>query len=399
MECILANFNYGNGPFIKTLHLGLQINKERVQRGFEEIPIIVPLVYGNKQLSIMSEEFDKEIKKNPSIFLIDKFIGGLLEDIFYKGDNYQQSLENLLKRQPLAEDRLQDYLSGSFKTQTLSGKTFVLNKEQIFFELSNNPKLLTGCQRSFMTTEGLFSKILYKAVLEPSLDLDISLLNETRIQIANKIEENKNIILLSEPSIFSYESNKKRWREEIFTPPFTHPPKNNTEEISNGMYIMVSGIEGLRKFFDVAKNFNIILYCPPYTNLEGANNSYPPEIVSNPNIKYQFARTGWSTVWWSHMSETPLITFPYQKYDDPEIFFNERTVKKLNLATIYNEGIDNPEDILKIADSKVNNLKYVNSRLLENYGTIDGIEYMSRIICDFLDGTSIESYKNVEQVL
>ena len=231
------------------------------------------------------------------------------------------------------------------------------------------------------------------------MDLDISLLNETRIQIANKIEENKNIILLSEPSIFSYESNKKRWREEIFTPPFTHPPKNNTEEISNGMYIMVSGIEGLRKFFDVAKNFNIILYCPPYTNLEGANNSYPPEIVSNPNIKYQFARTGWSTVWWSHMSETPLITFPYQKYDDPEIFFNERTVKKLNLATIYNEGIDNPEDILKIADSKVNNLKYVNSRLLENYGTIDGIEYMSRIICDFLDGTSIESYKNVEQVL
>src|SRR3989344_8680940 len=397
MEALITNFNHGNGPYIKTITLCIAVNEELKKRGHSPLPIIVPHIYGDLQKKILSEEFADILKDNPEALLLDDFSGELLESLLFKTGHYQRNLELLLENQPKQEVRLRDYLQGTLTVKTLSGKEIKIPGEGIQFEIANNPKFATGYRKSFMTTEGFFSQVLYETAEESALGFDPKVLQEVRYKIANKIEEDKSLHLMSEPSIFSYNISRKRWRNEIFTPPFTHLPEKNSEDVEEGMYVMISGIAGLRPLFDQARDFGMKLYCPSSVkDLNGADNTRHPSFVTNPNIRYQFARTGWSTVWWSHMSETPLITLPYQHGDDPEIFFNEKTVTRLGIATLYDPGKDNPKEVLERADLLSPHIKGVNERLLSVYGTIDGINYMAKVIAASLEGKSLDSYKLVE---
>lgn len=404
MPHMIATFAHGNGPYARTMDLGIAINDELEGRGEGRLPIIMPLVYGDRQIRIMGEEIEalgKSPNKMWDEILLDEFYGGILKELFFKAGHYQENLELLLEKQPALEEKLRDYLAGTLEVKTLDGQERRVEGREVEFEISHNPRVATGYKNSFYTTIGFFSEILWSAASEAragNLDFNPELLDEVKIKIANKIEEDKTHHFMPEPFVFSYRPRRQRWREEIFTPPFIHIPNPNNEQVPKGMYVMPTGIEGLQGLFDSVDKFGMKLYCPPFGPIEGADNTHTPEFVANPNIKYQFARTGWSSVWLSHMSETPLIAPAYTQGDDPEIYFNEKSVQALGLAAIF-DGKKDPREVLVKTDSLRPRIQEVNQKLRINYGTLDGMNYTARAIVDYLINADVSRYEEKEPVL
>jgi hypothetical protein len=402
MEFMNTTFAYGNGPYSRILDLGISINDELEKRGLPRHSIIIPLVYGERQKKIMMEEHGDIIKTHQDEVLLDETQGKILDELLYKGGDYQKNLEYLLNNQPKLEEKLRDYLSGNLLLKRFDELEISVMGEAINFEISHNPRVATGYNQSFYTTIGYFSEILERAALlslEGELEFDPNLLREVKTNIAVKLESDRNVHFMPEPFTFSYLERRLRWEHEIFTPPFIHPPEKNSEQVEQGIYVMVSGIDGLSHLYENAQQFGFKLYCPPFIkNMKNANNTHTPDFVANPNIKYQLARTGWSSVWWSHMTNTPLITPAYTHGDDPEIFFNELTVRRLNLATIPDE-VSNPRHLLAMADHKRHHVKKLNEKLQTNYGTLDGINYTARIIADSIEGKPIDRYRQKEPCL
>jgi hypothetical protein len=395
MECMITTFAHGNGPYSRTVDLGIAINEKLVARGGNRLPIIVPLVYGNRQRRIMMEDFGDVIESEPDSILLDEFYGGILEKLFFKGGHYQRNLEYLLDNYPKLEEELRDYLSGELKLQRIDGSNKNVRGKDVTFEISHNPRVATGYKKSFYTTIGYFSEILEKTAQIASaghIDFDPILLREVRVKVADKIEVDKKIHFMPEPFVFSYDPKRERWRDEIFTPPFVHPPRDNYEEIHEGMYFTATGIDGLQGLFDGVSDFGLKLYCPPFIKFDGADPRFPPSVVANPNIRYQFGRTGWSTVWISHLTETPLITPAYTRGDDPEIYFNELSVEKLGLASVFDKSQD-PIEVIRRADALRTSLSKTNKQLLKTYETLDGIDYTANIIIDSLEGKDISQYR------
>ena len=86
------------------------------------------------------------------------------------------------------------------------------------------------------------------------------------------------------------------------------------------------------------------------------------------------------------------------KGDDPEIYFNEKTVRYLGIAEIFSDSRRHDE-ILERADTLGINMNLLNRKLIDNYGTLDGINYTANAIIDFLKGKDISSYRKIKACL
>src|SRR6187399_1396230 len=95
--CLVTNFAYGTGPYLRTTELALAFNDELEARGAARMPIIVPWVYGERQRTVMFEEFGAQAERHPDEILLDAALGGLLRGVFYSGARrYADSLANWL---------------------------------------------------------------------------------------------------------------------------------------------------------------------------------------------------------------------------------------------------------------------------------------------------------------
>src|SRR3989344_870074 len=252
MEFINTTFAHGNGPYSRNVDLSLAVNEEFRKRRMNTLPIVVPLVYGDRQKRIMLEDFGEIIKKNPELILLDEFHGEVLRGLLFHEGTYQENLEAFLERYNSAEEKLRNHLAGELELKTFEGKTIRVKGKDVALELSHNPRLATGCERSFYTTIAYFSEILEKAATESELGLDKNLLLDVK-KIAERIENDRGLHFMPEPFVFSYDKNRKV-KKEIFTPPFIHPPRPNYEDVQEGMYVTITGIDGLRGLFDDVEN-------------------------------------------------------------------------------------------------------------------------------------------------
>ena len=98
MEFINTTFAHGNGPYSRNVDLSLAVNEEFRKRRMNTLPIVVPLVYGDRQKRIMLEDFGDIIKKNPELILLDEFHGEVLRGLLFHEGTYQENLEAFLER-------------------------------------------------------------------------------------------------------------------------------------------------------------------------------------------------------------------------------------------------------------------------------------------------------------
>ena len=383
---IILNFLHGNGPYLRTTELALAVNDLLEKRGMERLGIIVPWVYKIRQVQIMKHNFSKVIKKHPDEILLDKNLGEYLRSTFYDGKNYGEWLSSFLNNYKETEEKIQNYISGGLTAETFSGKKFKIKKEDIVMEINRCPQISFGISPSYYASFGYMSEILERAQTEKDIDTDKELFKKA-VPIHKKIEEKQDIHFIAEPATFFYLDNRvKRYKTEISTPP------NSNQSLSvdffsrlflrRGIYVTVTGVSGLNHLFKEMKDIGLKVYSHKKGLLSFARKA-PPAIISHKNIILHFARVGWGSGWLSFFSETPLIALPFDSKDEPEVYFNNICLEKMGLGKIYNGQSIN--DLLEWGKDYKNNVKLIKQKLMDKYGTLNGVEYTaSKIINHYL---------------
>lgn len=386
---LVTNFAYGTGPYLRTTELVIAFNNELERRGHARIPVIVPWVYGEKQKAIMLEEFGAHIASHPDEILLDAELGAILKEVFYTGKNkYEETLRAWVSTVGDVSKKAHDHLSGTFEVETFSGEKRTIDGKNIVLEINRSPRLRYDIAPSYSTTFGYIAEILEKALSLPegTFDVDRELLKQG-VAVADAIEGKQDLNLMAYPATFSWDKNHApRYKGEILVPPITDLPKPNTDSMEEGLFVTITGIEGLERLYAEARELGLKLYSNDTSAVEGAQKALP-HVIPNPAIKLQFARAGWGSIWLSMFCGTPLVLPKFDPTDDPEIYFNNEAVKGLGIGTIYT---GQPlGDILAEGDAVRNASKAVCADIQTRWGTLHGNEVCAKLFADKF----LESYK------
>ncbi|MEK7575792.1 MAG: hypothetical protein AAB491_01765 [Patescibacteria group bacterium] len=380
---IILNFIHGNSPYLRTTELALAINDLLEKRGEERMGIIVPWVYKIRQIQIMKHNFGRFIDKYPDEILLDKNLGARLRSTFYDGNNYGEWLNYFLNNYKEAEEKIQNYISGDLTVETFSGKEVKIKKEDIAMEINRCPQINFGISPSYYASFGYMSEILERAQAEKGIDADKELFKKA-VPIHKKIEEKQDLHFIAEPATFFYLDNRdKKYKTEISTPP------NSSQSLSldffsrlflrKGIYITVTGVYGLNHLFEEIKDIGLKVYSHKKGLLPFAKKA-PPSIISHKNIILHFARVGWGSGWLSFFSETPLIALPFDPKDEPEVYFNNICLERTGLGKVYNGQSVN--ELLEWSKDYKDNVRLIKKKLMDKYGTLNGVEYTAEKIID-----------------
>lgn len=373
---IVTNFAYGTGPYLRATDLAIAFNEELAKVDCPRLGIIVPWVYGEKQKRIMLEEFSAHEKKYPGEIFLDAKLGQILKDIFYGDNIYKEALSKWVRQAKASSEKARRYLCGQIQTETLSGEKLKINGQDIIVELNRSPRISYGVTPSYFTSFAYVADILNYAAGEKSIATDNELL-KAGIKIADSIERSQRIHCIAYPATFSYLGNRPpRYKTELEVPPIAPPPKENNDEIDPGIFVTVTGIPGLERLYAEAKKLGLKLYSNDTNAIPGSVHALP-RIIPNKNIVFQFARSGWSSVWISMISGTPLIVPDFDFKDDPEIYFNNKTIEKLGLGLVY-KG-QSLKELLSLADQIKKTGAKIKNEILRRWGTLDGNRYCAQL--------------------
>jgi len=366
---IATNFAYGTGPYLRTTDLALAVNNALERAGQKRGRIIVPLVYGAKQKRVMQEEFGDILRQYPQELIFDEKLGAYLESIFYGGGSYEGALKKWILNVDDVSRNIQMHLHKTYG-------------DRIIMELHRSPRVLYNIAPSYFTSFASISEIFTHAIGNDEIAVDDDVFRQALPKIT-AIEQNHRMHFLSDPGTFSY--NKERghiFTDEISSPPMIHPPKGNTVVMQRGVFVTVTGIPGLERLYKEAMSLGITVYTNDVDAVPFGKKALP-SIIPNPNIVLQFARSGWSSVWLSQVSGTPLVVPGFDTYDDPEIYFNNICIEKLGLGIVYRG--QSLGEILREGETLQPKIEKYNQGLLQRFGTFDGIGYCAeRITQDFL---------------
>jgi len=394
MGYIATTFAHGNGPYSRCMEWAIAVNDVREEKGLKRLPILIPLVYPGRQERIMKEEIQTNmpqdfLKEHPQEILLDKKYGELLAELMFKSADYEENLNLLANQYSGIEDSVRKHLDGLRIVSTLDSKESELDLRDAEFQLGLNNRIQTGLPNQFYTAGGAgpFDEILERAIKDKEIKFSRESMRKA-LPIAKRMIENQKIIFSNDPGVFSYDSNRELRGNETLTPPFIHTPKPDTTELpGNGIYLLMTGIDGIResKMYNAVMDLGMKLFAPAFSikslpeAIRKSVVELAPSKINNPYIIAQYARAGWSSAWLSHLAEKGFLTPPYDPKDDPEMLFNERGIRKLKLgAIVENNARGSLEEAIVLAQGT----KDYNDRLLQKYGTLDGIRYAAEAVVD-----------------
>jgi len=382
MQHTNLTFAQGNGPYSRCVEWAIAVNDIRQEKGLSRLPIVVPLVYPGRQNRIMQEEVTSNVspdwfEKHPDEIWLDRRQGELLGMLMFKGADYADNLRVLAGDYQRVEDETQRHLNGKRKLENfVSGEEAEFDLRDCALQLGLNNRVQTDLPNQFYTAGGAgpFDEVLERAIRDPEITLDKEAM-KSALPIAKRMIENQRAIFSNEPGVFSYDNNRVLRGNEQLTPPFVHPPQpDETQLPEKGVYFLATGIDGVREngLYSALNDLGMKVY--GFKDLK-------PSKINNPNIVAVYARAGWSSVWLSHLAEKGFITPPYQRTDDPEMLFNERGIKKLDLGVIIE---DDPKAALEKSIELATRVGKYNQGLVERFGTLDGIRYAAEGVVEYI---------------
>lgn len=361
---IVTNFAYGTGPYIRTTELARAFNDELERRGHERLGIIVPLVYGEKQQKVMAEEFGGVIKKE---IIFDEKLGQILGSVFFSGKrSYQESLKTWIDNYKLASQAARRYLQSAYG-------------DSIAVELARFPRIRYDVSPAYFTSFAYLADILERAQSVSKIDVPREFLKKG-VEAARWVESAYRIHAIAYPATYSWmDDYAPRYATEVLTPPITRLYEENRLPIDPGIFVTITGIPGLERIYSDADRLGYKLYSNDL-NVVSAATWKLPHVIPNKNTIFQFARSGWSSVWLSMMSGTPLVVPEFDSKDDPEIYFNNLAVDQLGIGIIYR---GQPlEEILKKREMIQVSCSTLRDYILKRWGTLDGNKYCAKLFAD-----------------
>ena len=376
---LVTNFAYGIGPYLRTTELALALNRALHKRGKEELSIIVPWVYGEKQKRIMLEEFGTDAGK---IFLDEK-LGGILKTVFYEKEKFEDALARWNETEKTASGEAHTHLSAPLEAENLaSGEKIVIKPAQIVLEFAPAPRLRYGIAPSYSVSFGLQSEILEAAAAESMVKTKKEILLQA-VETAKRIEKAQKVHFIAYPATMDFLGNRSPvYKNEIVVPPVTDLPKKyEGAKVSEGLYVTVTGIGGLERLFEDADKLGLKLYSNNSETVKGSEKILP-SVLSSGNITLHFARSGWGSAWFSMFTEVPIILPEYDGDDDPEILFNNKAIERLGFGMVYRgEALS---EILKRVPAMKAAAKKIKNEIIKRFGTLDGNAYAAKMIAEQL---------------
>lgn len=377
---IVTNFAYGTGPYLRTTELVIAFNNELAHRGHDRMPAIIPWVYGDKQRRVMLEEFAAYDKAYPGHLLLDRKLGELLGSVFYADSTYEEALRKWVATADKVSGAIGEHLSGPIEVETLGGEKMVVDGRDIVLELNRSPRIRYGVAPSYSTTFGYIADILEAALQAPAgaISADKELLHKGAA-LADSIEGSQDLNLMAYPATFSWKPEYRDRYGAMLVPPITDVVRSHQEPMEEGLYVTITGIPGLERLYQEARELGLKLYSNDTEAVEGATKALP-HVIPNPAIKLQFARSGWGSVWLSMFCGTPIVVPQFDPADDPEIYYNNQAVEGLGIGIVYR---GQPlKEILSRSDAVRAAQKKVREELIARAGTLNGNEVCARLMVD-----------------
>ena len=318
----------------------------------------------------MEEEFKDFYKSNPNEIVFDKQLGSYLASVFYGDESYEKYLARWLVSVDEVSYDINSYLSKTYG-------------DNIIIELHRSPRVLYNIAPSYFVSFAYISEVFKNAVGNEKIAIGDDLLKQAFRKIEH-IEKSHRIHFITEPGTFSYKKGpKSQFSNEVRIPPtISIPCANNDPLIERGIFVTVTGIPGLERLYSEARKLGLRVYSNDVSAVPFGEKALP-HIITNKNITLQFARSGWSSVWLSQLSGTPILVPEWDKYDDPEIYFNNLCIEKLGLGIVYRG--QKIQEILKEAEALRPKIDAYNRNIYQRFSTFDGTKYAAELIIkDFI---------------
>ncbi len=379
---IVTNFAYGTGPFLRTTNLAIAFNREYEKLTGQRMGIIIPWLYGDRQKRVMLEEFSDHEMKYPGEIVLDNQLGALYQKVFYGSHAYEDAVKLWVDQALMVSREAFHYLKGTLSVETLSGIRQAIKGKDIAVELSRSPRIQYGVAPAYFTSFASLEEILERASTIPGFVLSKKVLTQA-VHTAHEIEQGYRMYALSYPGTFTYDAKRKsHFENEIEVPPIAPPPQAHTKKMDSGIFVTVTGIPGLERLYREAHDIGLRLYSNDTTAVPHSVRALP-HIIPNKNITFQFARSGWSSVWISMISGTPLVVPEYDPTDDPEICFNNICVERLGIALVYRG--ESLASILKKTGAIKRACQKLVTDIMSRFGTLDGNMYCATMFArDFV---------------
>ena len=341
MTALLSNFSWGNGPYCRAVQLALLSAKS-------EDKIIIPLVYGDRQKRILKEETPSEHQHR---LHFDEIAGGVLKELMFSGNDYFSFLKSLIEKVPRAKDRLQEH----FSNQDLR---FCVGRNSLF-------ALLPGREvsTSFVSHADLFAA----SAKEEKFKNHKNLLEEAATLFAG-FQKEFSALYLGEPCIALPQSVDYQK-----VPPLVPGTKIGSETPTAGqhIYVTVSGLDKLEKSYEQLPSADEAVLSKKIGRWQGQ--VALPDILSHPQFSEHWARPSWNAIWSMITLNKPLFCLPAAEGDDPEMYWNKKTLEELGLYC--RPGQRFPHD----------RLQALREELIKKYGDLKGLEYSAKKIATLMN--------------
>lgn len=371
-KIIVVNPCHGNEPYILGLSVAENINDLLEKKGQKRAKIVVPLIYEGRQEQILRETFPA---RQDEIYL-DRQLGLLYEQVLFRNGRFDQHLAELIANQSRVQDLILEHLSGNLEVKLLAtGETVDLNGRDVVLDVNAGSRFITH-QDSYFVFPVLLSELLEETA---KTDLPFDHEKLSAIQRAAQDRESQYLAkFIPEIHTFSYKDDDYPREGKTFTPPLKHPVENPPEIESEGIYVMTSGTGSeVENVTTSAQDLGLELFKSPFIHVDYGRSAIP-DVIYHPNIVAVFGRMGWGTGWISQQAEKPFIVIPYNFPDDPEIYFNLKTLQEKKLGLVY----QGQRDIVRRALELTGNIREINQSVFKKFGTKDGIDYVARKIVD-----------------
>ncbi len=392
---ILVNPAHGNEPFIMGAAFARDASDKLVKAGFERPRIVISHLYGDNQKRILLEENEDD----PSMLFLDQEFGNIMRGITYEDGDFGGNLKKIIAHYDEVEALLDQRFSRD--SDEFSARSIVDGSEQTFspknviFSIEPAGVVSVQAPLRYFAFPILVSEIL-SAVKEESLGFSesdlahvINRMLKVEARYAHAFVPYVNPMSYKYAEDLTAQPEKIGERGVIYTPAMKRVFPEATGKVSDkGVYVMFSGtnsaIEISREVAQVAREAGLAVYSPPWVNVEGAVKA-KPDTIPDRNIMAIIARSGWGTGWQAMNQEKPLLATPYAPGDDPEIYFNNKTIEALKIGRALRAEDMTAQRLMEIIESLSIGTATLNQQIKERFGTNDGIDFVSSaIVQDFL---------------
>lgn len=394
----------GNEPFLLAVAVAKKINEILKKKGVQPGKIVVPATAPNVKTILENEHRDDL----GDVFL-DLAYGQIVQKTLATQGNFRAHMEHVLGSHKQVDREIQQRFNknaGSFDTYS-----FASAKNNVPLDTANVVTLDIAarfCLKDASSSHFIFPTLiseLMEATREAKLGFDESdIVNFSKIMF--ELEKCYTNVFISKlgtlsgthlsivPDSSSIEQRYRtlstqqatvNGRTRIYTPGMGRGDLVDTSVLgADSVYAMFSGtgsaISETRTLAGAMVDEGQSVLVPEWVRDIPGSKSMTPSMIFDPRVKGVLARSGWGTLWKTMRAGKPFIAIPYRDGDDPEIFFNDKTVKRMGLGGVLKPDMMSPAAVQNLIRSTAPNLAEINRLTVEEFGTTDGVTYVAEII-------------------